>query len=48
MCVFCLEGVLFAMSGGVCERDPGREVLVWGVFCDVGEEGLIGAFVGMG
>jgi len=37
-------------GGGVCVcvRDPGREVLAWGVFCDVGERGLIGAFVGMG
>jgi len=50
MCVFRLEGVLFAMSEGVCVcgGDPGREVLAWGVFCDVGERGLIGAFVGMG
>ncbi len=50
VCVFRLEGVLFAMSEGVCVwgGDPGREVLAWGVFCDVGERGLIGAFVGMG
>ncbi len=49
MCVFRLEGVLFAMSGGVCVREgPGEGGACMGVFCDVGEMGLICAFVGMG